>query len=71
MLEDVLDDKLSVAFAHDIYGVVISGHPQKVDDASTLRLREKLSSQPLNERAQRQAELFFDSLGFAPLADVL
>ncbi|MNF26798.1 Hydantoinase B/oxoprolinase [compost metagenome] len=71
VLEDVLDDKLSVAFAHDIYGVVISGHPQKVDDASTLRLREKLSSQPLNERAQRQAELFFDSLGFAPLADVL
>jgi N-methylhydantoinase B len=40
VLADVVDDKISVTAARDIYGVVMDG--DRVDEAKTIRLRDTL-----------------------------
>ena len=41
VLDDVLDGKVSVAAARDLYGVVVSADPPGVDDAATRALRAR------------------------------
>jgi N-methylhydantoinase B len=46
VLEDVLDGKVSVAAAHDLYGVVLSLDPPSVDEAGTTARRLSLGGPP-------------------------
>lgn len=44
VLDDVSEDRITVAYAHDVYGVVIGGDPLAVDPAATDALRDRLRS---------------------------
>jgi N-methylhydantoinase B len=44
VLDDLLEQKITVAHACDAYGVVISGTPPQVDQAATAALRAKRKS---------------------------
>src|SRR5690606_28486905 len=44
VLEDVLDRKVSVEAARDIYGVVLTGDAEAVDEAATAALRGQLAA---------------------------
>jgi N-methylhydantoinase B len=50
VLEDVLDEKISPAYARDIYGVVIDAASGTVDRAGTERLRAALDSGEAEEK---------------------
>ncbi len=39
VLEDVLEQKVTIAHAREAYGVVIAGTPPRVDGAATAKLR--------------------------------
>ena len=42
VLEDVLDDKVSIDSARNLYGVEISGSPLSIDAEATMSLRQSM-----------------------------
>jgi N-methylhydantoinase B len=58
VLADVLDEKIDVSLASEIYGVVLSGSPLGIDVAATSRVRQRLAERTRGETLRRQLELF-------------
>jgi N-methylhydantoinase B len=54
VLEDVIDERISVDYAREVYAVVLDGSPLAVDDEATRRLRELASKRPVHEREAAQ-----------------
>jgi N-methylhydantoinase B/oxoprolinase/acetone carboxylase alpha subunit len=46
VLEDVIDDKLSIEYVRDHYGVMIDPGSMTVDEAATAALRDQMRSGP-------------------------
>ena len=58
VLEDVLDDRMDIGMAREVYGVVISSGTPEIDASATRGLRAELRSTSQGERLQRQLEQF-------------
>jgi N-methylhydantoinase B len=61
VLEDVLDERISERFALEVYGVALSGYPQRIDPVLTDHLRAALRERPAGERLTTQLRVFADS----------
>ena len=58
VLDDVLDDKIDIGMAREVYGVAILSGTAEVDTNATCRLRAELRSTSQAERLQRQLTQF-------------
>jgi N-methylhydantoinase B len=58
VLDDVLDDKIDVGMAREVYGVVIASGTCEIDKQATRRLRAELRSMSQGDRLRRQFTQF-------------
>ncbi|WP_349606465.1 hydantoinase B/oxoprolinase family protein [Cupriavidus sp. DF5525] len=66
VLEDVLDDRISVRMAQDVYGVVVDSGLKEVNLAQTAALRASLQTLSTDALIDRQDEQFFEANGIPP-----
>lgn len=58
VLEDVLDQRISIGYALEVYGVALVGTPLRVDPEKTRQCRAKLLAQSKDERLATQLRVF-------------
>jgi N-methylhydantoinase B len=61
--EDVLDDRITVQMAREVYGVVLEGAGRDIDAQRTAEMRGRLQTLPGQERVAKQEALFLQSTG--------
>jgi N-methylhydantoinase B len=66
VLDDVLDDRISPAYAKAVYGVALSVSPPHVDQVATTALRVTAASKSMEERTAEQLAVFASTQGLPP-----
>lgn len=61
VLADLIDDKISVEFAANVYGVVLDENGHAVDHAGTAAARDVLTTLSYEDRGREQARIFAKS----------
>jgi len=65
ILEDVREERFTVDYAHDVYGVVIVSDPLRIDTAATERRRAELTAGPPDNEKPAYLRHFHDALNIS------
>ena len=63
VLDDIREERCSAAYAHDVYGIVVTENPLRIDQSATTKRRDELTKEPQNPEKPAYLKHFHNALG--------